>query len=472
MDRFQLKSQRHQWIFPYELTLFARSLLLMSFCLTFNVVCWIVSGILFGRNRATRDILSLCVLAWTTGLRHGLDADHISAIDNATRNLININQFSVTCGLYFSLGHSTIVIVVNVAIAISSDVYNKIGGVGTVGGIVGATVSGSFLFIIGLANSIILFRILRRRRTQCIDMEQDAVSHNVHETPGLMMRILGPITTFVNRPWKMYPVGVLFGFGFDTASSIALLAITVLASKGTNGHIVGRGDIVILPFLFTAGMTLVDSADSILMLYSYAGFPEGKKWALIKRRTRIESASSEEDKRSPNSADIEAIETLPKELPKETACPAELPDKVEAGSFPKIHEVDGNPSANPAVNNQFSETITNEVEVRSNNKLYTMSNLSIALTILSILVAFSISLITIMGLIGDNCTQCLDAANRKDGGGLAGSWWRGWARANDNSGYIGAGIVGAFVVLVTGWYSCRWTIRYYRERIVASHNQE
>jgi len=147
-----------------RLTLFGRSLLLMSSLVLVNVLCWTVAGILFGRNADTQPFLGLALLAWTLGLRHALDADHISAIDNATRGLINMGQLPVTCGLFFSLGHSTIVIAVNVAIAISTSIYEKLDGVGEVGGIIGAAVSGSFLFIVGLANSIILWRIIRQRQ--------------------------------------------------------------------------------------------------------------------------------------------------------------------------------------------------------------------------------------------------------------------------------------------------------------------
>jgi len=203
-----------------KLTLFGRSVLLVTCELLANAICWIVAGILFGKNADTRPVLSLVLLAWTLGLRHALDADHISAIDNATRGLIGLGQLSVTCGLFFSLGHSTIVVVITVAIAVSANVYNNLGGVGNVGGIIGAAVSGSFLFIIGLANSIILWKIIRRRRQDKIREQHRAngevveeVSYGLNENHMLMMRILGPIITFVNRPWKMYPVGVMFGLG-------------------------------------------------------------------------------------------------------------------------------------------------------------------------------------------------------------------------------------------------------------------
>jgi high-affinity nickel-transport protein len=115
---------------PRSLTVFGRSLLLITLEVAANAICWAIAA----RSHA---ILGLAILAWTIGLRHALDADHISAIDNATRTLINHGRLAITCGLFFSLGHSTIVIVVNVAIVISTSIYNKLDGVGNVGSIVG-----------------------------------------------------------------------------------------------------------------------------------------------------------------------------------------------------------------------------------------------------------------------------------------------------------------------------------------------
>ncbi|KAJ7134716.1 high-affinity nickel-transport protein-domain-containing protein [Mycena epipterygia] len=438
-----------------QLTLFGRSLLLISSLIFANAICWILAGILFGRKSETQPILSLALLAWTLGLRHALDADHISAIDNATRGLINLGQLPVTCGLFFSLGHSTIVIVVNVAIAISSSIYNKLNRVGTVGGIVGAAVSGSFLFIVGLANSIILWRIIRQRQRAKQRTEQGLppVLEDPRNNHMLMMRILGPIITFVNKPWKMYPVGVLFGFGFDTASSIALLAVSALAHRKSDGSSIPSGDIVILPLLFTAGMTLIDSADSILMLYSYSGFPD-RTWAIIDRTTAV--------------ADVEKHEGLPGPTEKASTDnrPLAAPPNEPEGPTPPTDEV-AEKSAHSLKDDGDTQTTT-QVARDLRVKLNVMSGLSIVLTLMSIFVAFSISLITIMGLIGDNCTRCQGAANAADGGGLAGKWWRGWVKANDNSGYIGAAIVGAFVVVVACWYASRRLLSARRARTDSS----
>ncbi|KAF9651590.1 NicO-domain-containing protein [Thelephora ganbajun] len=409
-----------------KFTIFGRSLLLITLELFTNVLFWVVAGILFGRDRNTRPALNLALLAWTLGLRHALDADHISAIDNATRGLINMGQLPVTCGLYFSLGHSTIVIIVNVAIAISTDIYDKLDKVGRVGGVVGAAISGSFLFIVGVANSIILYRIVKQRqrdRTQETNSTPTSPTAGDEEEPRvngdhrsrshrhgntLLMKIIGPVITFVDRPWKMYPVGLLFGFGFDTASSIAILAISAIAKHGPDGKGIEPVHIIVLPLLFTAGMTLVDSLDSVLMLYSYTGFPERNFVLFVKR------------------------------------------DEPDPPSSPRGTPLVGH---EPGLDENRPEKINIRV------KMNAMSGLSIILTLMSILVAFSISLITIMGLIGEECRPCRGAAEDEDNHSLAARWWRGWAQANKKSGYIGAAIVGAFLAVVLGWYGVRRVFR-------------
>ncbi|KIM40857.1 hypothetical protein M413DRAFT_19048 [Hebeloma cylindrosporum] len=383
-----------------KLTLFGRSVLLLFSELAANAICWTVAGILFGRNSETRPTLSLALLAWDE-----------SAIDNATRGLLNLGQLPVTCGLFFSLGHSTIVVVVTVAIAISSDIYHRLDGVGEIGGIVGAAVSGTFLFIIGLANSIILWKIMKGRRENKILKQRQAngeadvksAEHHPEENHMLMMRLLGPIITFVNRPWKMYPVGVLFGLGFDTASSIALLAISAIAKKGPDGSSIPSSHVVILPLLFTAGMTLVDSVDSILMLYSYSGFPE-RSFIMFSPKPECDTPVtclppvSTDDPSTKEKGDLEA--NIPEAIPHEE----------------KNEQLNALPPEDP--NGQLARN--------TRVKMNVMSGLSIILTLMSILVAFSISLITIMGLIGEQCKPCREAADATDGGGLAGRWWRGW----------------------------------------------
>ncbi|KAG8214576.1 NicO-domain-containing protein [Butyriboletus roseoflavus] len=365
----------------------------------------------------------------------------LSAIDNATRTLINHGRLAITCGLFFSLGHSTIVIVVNIAIVISTSIYNKLGGVGNIGSIVGTAISGSFLFIVGLANSIILCKILHQRRQARRRRGSEHGETDPELAPNqnmLMMRLLGPLVNFVNRPWKMYPVGLLFGLGFDTASSIALLAISALAKYGVNNTQISLSDVIILPLLFTTGMSLVDSLDSILMLYSYTGFA-GHSWRIFESnsfplRTGDAQSMSCTGERAAGGA---AVIAPPLDQPR---------DAIEAESK----------TVDNARRDGDSDAAGSEQKDRMTLvKRSTMSELSILLTTMSILLAFSISLIEIMGVIGAYCGKCEAAASAPDGGGLAGSWWRFWAQANADYGYIGAGIVGVFIAVVGCWYMAR-----------------
>ncbi|TFY63963.1 hypothetical protein EVG20_g6106 [Dentipellis fragilis] len=471
-----------------RLTIFGRSALLLSSELLANAVCWIVAGILFGRGADTQPILSLALLAWVRSVVLGLctQADiNLRVSQERGSEMLTVNDSQLLTQT--TSGHSTIVIVVNVAIAISTDVADRIGGVGSVGGIVGSAVSATFLFIVGLANSIILYRILRKRRQnkrrraaqlergEEINADEDLLEDEGRYNQTIMMKIIGPIVKFVDRPWKvrnaiifyqtnvpdseivvpqMYPVGVLFGFGFDTASSIALLAVSAIAKKGADGKGIPPADIVVLPLLFTAGMTLLDSVDSILMLYSYSGFPE-RSFAIFEAPSPLSPPLVEQA--------AEGIDATVSAIPKPSKPRAEQAEElqglqadVEAPTAPNDAERGSLKSCSPpedlAVLNREVNVKVVEVEEHAKKdarvKRNMMSGLSIVLTFMSILVAFSISLITVMGLIGDNCSQCQAAADAPDGGGLAGSWWRFWANANDNSGYIGAGIVGAFVFVI------------------------
>ncbi|KAG8901965.1 hypothetical protein FRB99_004983 [Tulasnella sp. 403] len=330
--------------------------------------------------------------------------DDFIAIDNATRGLINLGQLPVTCGLFFSLGHSTIVIAVNIAIAISTSVYDKISNVSDVGGIIGASVSASFLFLIGLANSIILYRILKQRRRMA--RRRQAAERGEHvEGPGeeeltqqktLMMRILGPVTRFVDRPWKVtpFPIGVLFGFGFDTASSIALLAVTALAKRGDDDRPrISNGDIVILPLLFTAGMTFVDSADSVLMLYSYAGVPE-KGFAIFNRKRPIalqgddvvgrDSVQSRSP--SPRSPSLGGVPSITQQDP---SSPVDDQDQDAVDKkAPALEDEVTVDVIRKSPDDDLEETTVEEQEAKLRVKQNTMSKLSIILTLISILVAF------------------------------------------------------------------------------------
>ncbi|KAL7422215.1 hypothetical protein Q5752_002861 [Cryptotrichosporon argae] len=448
-----------------RLTLHGRAAALIGAELLANTVAWIVAGVCL---RGSDGILSLALLAWTIGLRHALDADHISAIDNATRQLVSRGRLPMTCGLFFSLGHSTIVIAVNIAIAISVDIYDKLNRVGSIGGIVGTAVSASFLFLVASINTFFLVQALRERRRararELAGVPAEAAEIGI-QGGGLIVRLVAPILRAVDRPWKLYPVGILFGFGFDTASSIALLAISAVASRGPNGEAIAHGKLVILPF--TAGMSLIDSLDSVLMLYAYAQ-PKLRPFRLIERSYAEDDSNLAEQGETvqqlletPIKEEATVEDGLVKDVDAlEMAAAAAIVDGAQAEpSKPPIDAPEPDRSQGTERGAQ-SERMRRILAA----KAQTMSSLSIALTLMSILVALAISLIEIMGLAADNCTPCQDAANDPDGGGLTGSWWRAWEAANDASGYVGAAIVGCFILVLAVYHAGRCGWKRYRTR--------
>ncbi|PWN50558.1 hypothetical protein IE53DRAFT_387119 [Violaceomyces palustris] len=572
-------------------TLFFRSLIIILAELVVNLLIWIVTVIVFtskgrGGDDQTKSLaahrLGLCLLAWTIGLRHGLDADHISAIDNATRRIVALRhpspeQFDgdleeveddeidgkgarkgeekeeatdqvelekgggvskdevadrskdattstlpilassspshrngrvdqvesrgrprrpVTVGLFFSLGHSTIVLSVLIAIAISTSVIDRLGGVSDVGGVIGTAVSGSFLFLIGIINSFLLYSSWSKNRRRRLNPpghqrqdspsrlgdgegerseqkgesgdggveggkeelggkgkgerlgEMDGEAGRKH-FKGITTRFAMPLLKLVDRPYKMYPVGVLFGLGFDTAGSIALLGVAAAASSSSSSSDdvdAGKGKsdaaIVLLALLFTAGMTLVDSLDSVLMVHAYA--PDAWNRRSKPGHDHVTNSTGQGGKAWWRHGRFALLQTE--------------------------REQDGQ-----AI--RFDDGGVGKKELESNKKDKAI-NLSHLLTLLSIILALAISIIELVGLVGDQCSRCSSAADRQEsyealdpserkkqaseggdgggGGGLEGRWWLFWRKANDQSGLIGAGIVGTFLFLLLAWYASRY----------------
>lgn len=233
------------------------------FLVVFNVLAWILAFIAFGSSPA---LLLLALTAYTFGLRHAFDADHISAIDNVTRKLMQEKKKPVGVGLFFSLGHSTIVVVLTVLIAVAAVAAQNFEQLKVVGGLIGTAVSAIFLFLIALINIIILLDIYR---TFCEVKNggeySDATLDESLNKRGLMGRFFRPLLRMTNQSWKMYPIGVLFGLGFDTATEVGLLGM----AAATAGKGIPIAAILIFPALFTAGMTLMDTTDGILMLGAY-----------------------------------------------------------------------------------------------------------------------------------------------------------------------------------------------------------
>ncbi len=210
------------------------------------------------------------VLAFTLGMRHAFDADHIAAIDNTTRKLVHEGQRPLGVGFFFSLGHSTIVFVLAVVLnfgirALDIQVSQQSSGLHSATDIVGTTVSGAFLYLIALLNVFVLVSIVgvyRQMRSGHFDHEE---LERQLDKRGVMNRFLGGYAKRIDTPWKMYPVGVLFGLGFDTATEVALL---VLAGSAVVGGLPFYA-VVALPLLFAAGMCLFDTLDGCFMNFAY-----------------------------------------------------------------------------------------------------------------------------------------------------------------------------------------------------------
>jgi high-affinity nickel-transport protein len=216
------------------------------------------------------------VLALTLGMRHAFDADHLAAIDNTTRALMDGEERPVSVGFFFALGHSSVVVALSVLLtlgirALNVQVSTSGSPLHSVTGLVGTAVSGSFLYLIAALNVVVLWSVvraladLRRGRLDDQALEQQLASR------GLMNRFFAPVARRVDAPWKMYPLGVLFGLGFDTATEIALLVLSGSAVAGG----LPFWAVLSLPLLFTAGMTAFDTADGCLMSVAYG-------WAFLR----------------------------------------------------------------------------------------------------------------------------------------------------------------------------------------------
>jgi high-affinity nickel-transport protein len=235
-----------------------------------NVLAWVAA---FWTFHLVPALLGTCLLAYMFGLRHAVDADHIAAIDNVTRKLMQDGRRPVAVGFFFSLGHSTIVILASVVLAGTGTVLKgHFDQFRAIGGVIGTLISASFLLLIALANSLILIgimRVFRRVKNGGSYAEEDLDDLLAHR--GLLTRIFKSLFGLIRQSWHMYPLGFLFGLGFDTATEIGVLGMS--ATGAAQG--ISIWSIMIFPLLFTAGMTLIDTADSVLMLGAYG-------WAFVK----------------------------------------------------------------------------------------------------------------------------------------------------------------------------------------------
>jgi len=235
-----------------------------------NLLAWIWAAIAFSGRPV---LLGTAVLAYSFGLRHALDPDHIAAIDNVTRKLMQEGKRPATVGFWFSLGHSTVVVLAAFVVALTaSTLQGNFESLRAIAGLVATSVSAAFLFAVAFMNILILrvvyraFREVRRSGR----LEEEPLDIFLSKR-GMLGRLFRPLFRLTSRSWHMYPLGFLFGLGFDTATEIALLSISgAEASRGLSVW-----SIMVFPALFTAGMSLVDTTDSIMMLGAYG-------WAFVK----------------------------------------------------------------------------------------------------------------------------------------------------------------------------------------------
>ncbi len=249
----------------------ARTKVAMTYVLLLagNLAAWTWALVAFADRPA---LLGIAFLAYLFGLRHAFDADHIAAIDNVVRKLMQQDKAPYAVGFFFSLGHSSIVVLASVAIAMTATALQGWAGAPhDFGGAIGTVISALFLLIIGLANLFILRGVwaafIGARRGEPY---RDATFDNLPAGGGLLTRMFRPIFRTVSRSWHMFPIGLLFALGFDTATEIGVLGIS--ATQAAQG--MSFWTILVFPALFTAGMSLLDTTDSVVMVRAYG-------WAFV-----------------------------------------------------------------------------------------------------------------------------------------------------------------------------------------------
>lgn len=217
-------------------------------------------------------MIGTALLAWGLGLRHAVDADHIAAIDNVTRKLMQDGQRPVTVGFWFAIGHSAIITAAAVTIALTASALSQFEAFSQIGGMVATIVSALFLFTIAAMNLIILRSVWKtfahvRAGGAYVEEDLDLLLGN----RGLLARLFRPMFRLIDRSWHMALLGFLFGLGFDTATEVAILGLS--ANQAVNGLSIGT--VLVLPALFAAGMALIDTLDGVVMLGAY-------EWAFMK----------------------------------------------------------------------------------------------------------------------------------------------------------------------------------------------
>lgn len=268
--------------------IYLNSLIIIGCLCIISSIMWTISIILY--NNYTPNNIYLLILSYLLGLKHALDADHIAVIDNVTNRLIIIDKKPLTVGLYFSLGHSTVVIIVSILLAILTDTFsNNIDIYNNSSDLIGSIISTSFLLILSLINMLSIYAIYnnllkikvaygnKNKVNQVIENISEVTEeksknidiidwNEIYRTNSCFSYCFGKtLFKMIDTPWKMYFVGLIFGLGFDTAIEIALLGLIAIQSASN----ISSWIIIPLPILFTCGMTLIDTADGIIMTNIY-----------------------------------------------------------------------------------------------------------------------------------------------------------------------------------------------------------
>lgn len=252
-----------------------KSLALMAALGAANVIAWVWAYMVFRHSPA---LMAAATLAYSFGLRHAFDADHIAAVDNVTRKLMQSGRRPLTTGLYFSLGHSLVMLVATLAIVLAvAHVNARFLSINSVAGTLGTLVSAVFLFAVAAINAVIAFGTWRtfqsvRRGGSYCEEDFDMLLNG----RGLLARIFRPLFAFADKSWHLVFIGFLFGLGFDTVTEIGLLSLVGVES--TKGMSVWT--LLLFPALFAAGMSMIDTLDGMLMVGAYG-------WAFLKPIRKI-----------------------------------------------------------------------------------------------------------------------------------------------------------------------------------------
>lgn len=244
------------------------TMLVLGALLFMNLAAWVWAYAAFADHLA---VMSTALLAWVFGLRHAVDADHIAAIDNIVRKLMQTDDKPKCVGLYFALGHSTIVFLATIVLSVTTiSLLDGNGAVSAVGSLVAVAGSTTFLLLIALLNAVAFIGLWRTFSSSPLATQPPASVEAGLAGGGVVARLLRPMFRMVTKPWHTYAVGLIFGLGFDTATEIGVISI----SAAEAARRASLWSVLVFPALFAAGMALVDTADSVLMVSAY-------RWAFV-----------------------------------------------------------------------------------------------------------------------------------------------------------------------------------------------